>query len=85
VHDSSAGDNIQNKSLQPDHHLDVPIPKVWTKRFCKGNNIGSNNLHASLDFGDGVLMPKVEKKSEFSGPRTLDGQRWKYDWVVIGS
>jgi hypothetical protein len=24
-------------------------------------------LHASLDFGDGVLMPKVAKKSEFGG------------------
>ena len=84
VHDSSAGDNIQNKSLQPDHHLDVPIPKVWTKQFCKGNNIGSNNLHASLDFGDGGLMPKVAKMSEFGGPAKLDGRRWKREWVVIG-
>jgi hypothetical protein len=32
------------------------------KQFSKGTNIGSNNLHPSLDFGDGVLMPKLAKK-----------------------
>ncbi len=47
---------IYNKLLCPDHHLDVP--EVWTKQFIKGTNIGSNNLHPSLDFGDDVLMPK---------------------------
>ena len=70
MHDFSAGNNIQHKSLHPDHHLDVP--EVWTKQFCKGTNIGSNNLHASLDFGDGVLMPKVAKKSEFGGPVNVE-------------
>jgi hypothetical protein len=75
VHDSLAGDNIQNKLLCPDHHLDVP--EVLTKQFCKGNNIGSNNLHPSLDFGDGVLMPKMAKKSEFGGPANVG-------WMKMG-
>ncbi len=66
MHNFSAGDNIQNKSLHPDHHLDVP--EVWMKQFSKETNIGSNNLHPSLDFGDGMLMPKLTKKSEFGGP-----------------
>jgi hypothetical protein len=57
------------------------VPKVLMKQFIKGTNVGSNNLHPSLDFDDGVLMPKLAKKSEFD----LDGQRWKRDWVVIGS
>jgi hypothetical protein len=69
VHDFFALDNIENKLLCPDHHLDVP--EVWTKQFCKRTNIGSNNLHSSLDFGDGVLMPKVAKKSEFGGPANV--------------
>ncbi len=69
MHDFSAGDNIQNKLLCLDHHLDVP--EVWTKRFCKGTNIGSNNLHVSLDFDDGMLMPKVAKKSEFGSPANV--------------
>ncbi len=69
MHDFSARDNIQNKLLFPDHHLD--IPEVRTKQFFKGTNIGSNNLHASLDFGDGVWMPKVAKKSEFGGPANV--------------
>jgi hypothetical protein len=50
----------QKSHLCSDHHLDVP--EVWTKPFCKGTNIGSNNLHPSFDFGDGVLMLKVAKK-----------------------
>jgi hypothetical protein len=86
VHNFSAGDSIQNKLLCPDHHLD--IPGIWTKQFLKGTNIGYNNLHASLDFGDGVLMPKVAKKSEFSGPANvgwLKMETWGCDWVVIGS
>jgi hypothetical protein len=53
----------------PDHHLDVP--EVWTKQFSKGTNIGSNNLHPSLDFGDGVLMPKLAKKNEFDIPENV--------------
>ncbi len=61
MHNFLAGDNIQNKLLRPNHHPDVP--EVWMKQFCKGTNIGSNNLHPSLDFGDGALMPKVAKKS----------------------
>ncbi len=72
MHNFSAGANIQNKLLRPDHHLDVP--EVWTKQFSKGTNIGSNNLHPSLDFGDGVLMPKLAKKSELRLLQTLDGQ-----------
>jgi hypothetical protein len=60
VHNFSIRDNILNKLLCLDHHLDVP--EVWTKGFCKGTNIGSNNLHTYLDFGDGVLLPKVAKK-----------------------
>jgi hypothetical protein len=68
VHNLSAGDNIQNKLLRPHHHLDVP--EVWTKQFIKGTNIGSNNLHP-LDFGDGVLMPKLAKKGEFGGPANV--------------
>jgi hypothetical protein len=66
VHNYFAGDNIQNKSLHPDPHLDVP--EVWTNQICKGTNISSNNLHPYLDFGDGVLMPKRAKKSEFGSP-----------------
>jgi hypothetical protein len=84
VHDFSAGANIQNKLLCPDHYLDVP--EVLTKQFIKGTNIGSNNLHPSLDFGDSVLMPKLAKKSEF-GVGVLqkwDGRRSKHDWIVIG-
>ncbi len=54
---------IQNKSLHPNHHMDVL--EVWTKRFGKGINIGSNNLLPSLDLGRGVLMPKLAKKSMF--------------------
>jgi hypothetical protein len=69
VHDFLAGDNIQNKLLHPDHHLHVP--EVWTKPFPKGTNIGSNNVHPSLDFGNGVLMPKVAKKSEFGSPANI--------------
>jgi hypothetical protein len=61
VHNFSAGDNIQNKLLCPDHHLDVP--EVWTKRFIKETNIGFNNLHPSLDFGDGMC--------EFGGPANV--------------
>jgi hypothetical protein len=64
VHNFSAGANIQNKSLHPNHHLDVP--EVLAKQFIKGINIDSNNLHPSLDFGDGVLMLKLAKKSEFN-------------------
>jgi hypothetical protein len=60
VHNFSAGEILQNKLLHLDHHLD--IPEVRMKQFCKGTNIGSNNFHASLDFGDGVLMPKMAKK-----------------------
>jgi hypothetical protein len=66
VHNFSAGANIQNESLRPDHHLDVP--EVWTKEYNKGTNIGSNNLHPSLDFDDGVLMLKLAKKNEFDIP-----------------
>jgi hypothetical protein len=66
VHNFSAGDNVQNKLLCPDHHLDVP--EIWTTRFCKGTNICSNHLHASLDFGQSMLMPKVAKNSEFGSP-----------------
>jgi hypothetical protein len=62
---------IQNKLLCPDHHLDVP--EVWTAQCIKGTNIGSNNLHPSLGFGDGVLMPKLAKKSEFGCPANV---RW---------
>jgi hypothetical protein len=69
VHNFSARANIQNRLLHPDHHLDVP--EVLTKQFIKGTNIYSNNLHPSLDFGDGVLMPKLAKKSEFGGPANV--------------
>ena len=50
-----------HRILCPNHHMDVP--EVWTKRLSKGINIGLNNLHPSLDLGDGVLMPKLAKKS----------------------
>jgi hypothetical protein len=86
VHDFSAGANIQNKSLRPDHHLDVP--EVSMKQFIKGTNIGSNNLHLSLDLGDGVLMPKLAKKSEFNVPANVGWTKLETwlgcDWVVIG-
>jgi hypothetical protein len=39
----------------------------------QGHNIGSNDLHPSLDFGDGMLMPKLAKQSEFGGPANV---RW---------
>jgi hypothetical protein len=74
---------IQNELLCPDHHLDVP--EVWMKQFSKGTNIGSNNLHPSLDFGDSVLMPKLAKRVSLTCLRTLYGRRWKHDWVVIWS
>jgi hypothetical protein len=38
-------------------------------------------LHPSFDFGDGMLMPKLAKKSEFDVPAMLDG----LSQVVIGS
>jgi hypothetical protein len=60
VHKFSARANIQNKLLCPHHYLDVP--EDWTKQFSKRTNIGSNNLHPSLDFGVGVLMPKLAKR-----------------------
>jgi hypothetical protein len=41
------------------------------KLLIKGTNIGSNNLHPSLDFSDGVLMPKLAKKSEFDAPANV--------------
>ncbi len=69
MHNFLAKEDIQNKLLCPDHHLDVP--EVWTKQLCKGSNISSNNLHPSLDFGDGVMMPKVAKKSEFGGAANI--------------
>jgi hypothetical protein len=72
AHNFSARANIQNKLLCPNHHLDVP--EVLTKRFIKGTNIGSNNSHPSLDFGDGVLMPKLAKKSEFDVTANV---RWR--------
>jgi hypothetical protein len=34
------------------------VPEVLTKQFIKGSNIGSNNLHSSLDFGDGLFGKK---------------------------
>jgi hypothetical protein len=83
VHVFSAGANIQNKLLCPNHHLH--IPEVLTKRFIKGTNIGSNNLHPSLDLEQGVLMPKWQKRVSLVVLRMLDGQRWKRDWFVIGS
>ncbi len=69
VHNFSARNNIQNKELHSDHHLDVP--EVWMKQFIKRTNICSNNLHPSLNFGDGILMPKLAKKSEFGGPANV--------------
>ncbi len=69
MHDFSARANIQNKSFHPDHHLHVP--EVLAKQFIKETNIGSNNLHPSLDFGDGVLMPKLAKMSEFDVPANV--------------
>jgi hypothetical protein len=70
VHDFSARANIQNKLLHPDHHLDVP--EVWTKQLSKGTNIGFNNLHPPLDFGDSVLMPKQEKRVSSTFQQKLD-------------
>jgi hypothetical protein len=69
VHNFSARANIQNKLLHPDYHL--VFQEVWTKQFSKGTNIGFNNLHSSLDFGDSVLMPKLAKKSEFDVPANI--------------
>jgi hypothetical protein len=77
VHNFSAEANIQNKLLRPNHHLDVP--EVLIKRFIKGTNIGSNNLHPSLDFGDGVLMPKLAKKSEFGSPAKVEWTKMECD------
>jgi hypothetical protein len=55
------------------------------KRFSKGTSIGSNNLHTSLDFGDGILMPKLARKSEFDVPVNKAEQRIDKDGNVIGS
>ncbi len=83
MHNFSAGANIQNKLLCPDHHLDAP--EIWMKRFSKITNNGSNNLHPSLGFGDSVLMPKLAKKSEFDAPVNKAEQRIDQDGNVIGS
>jgi hypothetical protein len=59
------------------------------KRFIKRSNIGSNNLHPSLDFGVGMLMPKQAKKSEFGDSVNVGWTKMETwlgcDWVVIGS
>ena len=77
MHNFSAEANIRNKLLRPNHHLDVP--EVFIKRFIKGTNIGSNNLHPSLDFGDGVLMPKLAKKSESDVIANIGWKKMKRD------
>jgi hypothetical protein len=77
----SQGQHI-NKLPCANHHLDVP--EVWMKQFSKGTNIGSNNLHPSLDFGDGTLMPILAKTSEFKVPANKAKQRIGNDGSVIG-
>jgi hypothetical protein len=42
------------------------------KQFSNGINIGSDDLHPSLDFGDGVLMPELVKNSEFNVPASVE-------------
>jgi hypothetical protein len=47
-------------------NLNHSIPKVGTKQFDRGTNIGSKTSHASADWGNMMLLPKLAKQREFN-------------------
>ncbi len=61
------------------------VPEVLTKQFIKGSNIGSNNLHSSLDFGDGLFGKKEwvqhSCKRQMDKDGNVIGLWWGRDWL----